>query len=438
MGLTTGQKEVLITIERTTASISVISSVILILTYLSFKDFRTLPNTIIFLASPANLLAGVAALIGGSGLDNVDGTTCQAQAFLLEWFMQSDPFWSLVAAVTVFLVFFRRWGAERITNLYWVYILFCYGIPGVAAFVCLLYKKNGPIYGNASLWCWIDQEYHWARIYTYYGPVWGSIVFSLSIYVAVGIRVYQTRSQLNDARNHPYCGTGRSSTIRSPSLLEQATEVQTTDKAPTIKYPDAVYSPTSATSPPATPPSNYTSTLTSTPVHLMPLHVIFRFMSRAAMLSVSGLRQAWKKWKNMDEVKYKYTKCAGLFAISILVTWVPASFNRIYGIIYPDGRYVYALNIASALVLPLQGFWNAVIFFSTSVGIVKMVWGDVRACRRLVLVGKMLGWGSNVQEINVPLAERRNSIVGMGRSNDSQTRLRASTRLDDESLLDSL
>lgn len=66
-------------------------------------------------------------------------------------FMQSDPFWSLVAAVTVFLVFFRRWGAERIANLYWVYILLCYGIPGAAAMVCLLYNKKGPIYGNATV-----------------------------------------------------------------------------------------------------------------------------------------------------------------------------------------------------------------------------------------------------------------------------------------------
>lgn len=63
--------------------------------------------------------------------------------------MQADPFWSLVAAITVFLVFFRRWGAERIKRLYWVYILFCYGLPMIAAVACLVYKKNGPMYGNS-------------------------------------------------------------------------------------------------------------------------------------------------------------------------------------------------------------------------------------------------------------------------------------------------
>lgn len=85
MGLTGSQKVALIIIERAMSSISVTATILLIITYLSFKDFRTLPNTIIFLASPANLLAGIAALIGGSGLKDEDGSTCQAQAFLLEW-----------------------------------------------------------------------------------------------------------------------------------------------------------------------------------------------------------------------------------------------------------------------------------------------------------------------------------------------------------------
>lgn len=70
----------------------------------------------------------------------------------------------------------------------------------------------------------------------------------------------------------------------------------------------------------------------------------------------------------------------------------------------------------------------------------KCVWGDVRTGRRLKFLGKAMGWerGLNMQQVGVPLAERRGELMGMGRGNDSQTRLRSSTRLDDESMLDSL
>lgn len=83
----------------------------------------------------------------------------------------------------------------------------------------------------------------------------------------------------------------------------------------------------------------------------------------------------------MDKVKWAYTKVALLFAISILITWVPASANRVYGLRYPD-HPSYALNVGSALVLPLQGFWNTVIFFSTSLGICRGVWARFVKRRR--------------------------------------------------------
>jgi hypothetical protein len=38
---------------------------------------------------------------------------------------------------------------------------------------------------------------------------------------------------------------------------------------------------------------------------------------------------------SMDKIKWAYTKCALLFAISILITWVPPSANRVYGYVLP-------------------------------------------------------------------------------------------------------
>jgi len=72
----------------------------------------------------------------------------------------------------------------------------------------------------------------------------------------------------------------------------------------------------------------------------------------------------------MDRIKYTYTRTALLFCTSILITWVPASVNRVYGLLHPDTPS-FGLNAASAVVLNLQGFWNTVIYFVTSLGIWK-------------------------------------------------------------------
>lgn len=83
-GLSPVEVKTLIVIERVTACISVFGTLILVVTFIFIKDFRTLSNTLIFYASFANIFANVAALIGGSALSHENGGLCQFQGFLLE------------------------------------------------------------------------------------------------------------------------------------------------------------------------------------------------------------------------------------------------------------------------------------------------------------------------------------------------------------------
>jgi len=80
-------------------------------------------------------------------------------------------------------------------------------------------------------------------------------------------------------------------------------------------------------------------------------------------------RRAWARFtaklKHMDPVKLAYLRTSFVFAVSVLVTWTPSSINRLYSVVHPRD-VSYGLNIASAAVLPLQGVWNAVIYFTTS------------------------------------------------------------------------
>lgn len=73
---------------------------------------------------------------------------------------------------------------------------------------------------------------------------------------------------------------------------------------------------------------------------------------------------------------WSYTKCALLFFTAMLVTWIPSSANRVYSVIQ-NGQISLPLEYMSAFVLPLQGFWNAIIYMTTSWKACGMLWEDV-------------------------------------------------------------
>ena len=66
-----------------------------------------------------------------------------------------------------------------------------------------------------------------------------------------------------------------------------------------------------------------------------------------------------------NNAAWSYTKVAILFFTAMLVTWIPSSANRLYSV-GTQGQILPALEFAAAFVLPLQGFWNAVIYMTTS------------------------------------------------------------------------
>ena len=69
------------------------------------------------------------------------------------------------------------------------------------------------------------------------------------------------------------------------------------------------------------------------------------------------LQRKHKATLEANRAAFTYTKVASLFFVSLLVTWVPSSINRVYSLIYPEAvsiQYAYAAGI----VLSLMGFWN--------------------------------------------------------------------------------
>lgn len=88
-------------------------------------------------------------------------------------------------------------------------------------------------------------------------------------------------------------------------------------------------------------------------------------LSRVASATVA----AAKRFIVADPIKRAYLRTSFLFALSVLVTWIPSSLNRIHS--WVDGQSPYEYHVATAAVLPLQGLWNAVIFFVTSWNVIQ-------------------------------------------------------------------
>lgn len=78
---------------------------------------------------------------------------------------------------------------------------------------------------------------------------------------------------------------------------------------------------------------------------------------------------------NRAALQYCYTAC--LFSFALIVTWVPSTVNRLYTLVqYRSQSSPFGLDLASGLLLPLQGFWNTIIYIVTSWAACRSLWDE--------------------------------------------------------------
>ncbi|PFH60994.1 hypothetical protein XA68_18467 [Ophiocordyceps unilateralis] len=379
--LTPGQIEVLVALERVGGSVSLVALLFIFIAYALFRPVRNVQNTFIVFASVSNVGASVASIIALDGINAGTQTPlCQTQSFLFEMFMQSDPWWSLAMAVNVFLVFYYRTSPDSFRRWWWIYCLICYGGPFVIALTLLLIKskERGPVYGQATIWCWVDSKWDSIRIFTYYMLIWICIIGSFVCYILVGYHVFRSRNRLRSfpASKNREAGHYDRTVLEQPSVDDccgtRTTDVQVVHTSASVRgnmllEPKKAHvtrtGQNSISSPERRPVAvQYFSTATS-PV---PRHSNFiPPFGEGVRMS----RRFASKFVVDDPIKRAYLRTSLLFALSVLVTWIPSSLNRIHG--WLAGASPFEFHVATAAVLPLQGVWNCFIFFVTSWKVVK-------------------------------------------------------------------
>ncbi|KAK4453142.1 G-protein coupled receptor [Podospora aff. communis PSN243] len=388
-----GQLDLFSIIERACSVFSLLGCFFIIITFCSSKAFHKPINRLVFYASFGNAITNVATLMARSYIGDTNSAGCQFQAFLIQMFMPADAFWTLAMAINVYLTFYFKYDAQRLRRMEAPYLICCYGIPFVVAltFIFVSTPAKGRMYGNATLWCWVSSSWDIFRIATFYGPVWIVILITFFIYIRAGREIYKKHKQLKDftySHHEPERTPGITDTFSSTKTTEVVVTSEARDKLPYSLPPigeSLRRGPDEESGSRGSDAAAYSVSIQSNrrgtdpyPNALMPIRTNMTMESvPLPPRTANPLKR--KAAFEANNATWSYTKCAILFFTAMLVTWIPSSSNRLYSLLHNNQASI-ALEYMSAFVLPLQGFWNAIIYMVTSWKACKMLFHDSFCC----------------------------------------------------------
>ncbi|RYP46371.1 hypothetical protein DL769_011399 [Monosporascus sp. CRB-8-3] len=343
------------TIERLCSSLSLLGCLFVLATFAFSDAFRKPINRLVFYASFGNLLCVVGTLMTNNFTNNIDSVGCQLQAFLIQMFMPADAFWTLAMACNVYMTFYFKYDAEKLRKLEVWYFMLCYGVPFIPAltFIFIATESKGRMV---------------------------SILLTFFIYIRAGGDIYQKRRQMRYfssshdrsetlTMDDPYSTKTTEVTVTSETVGEDSRGVGLASLERGI-----------STRAPVEQRNPVCSVTISADVRAP------QGLGNASKSNGSGLPPPTRGGRMKRRTNYQansaawsYTKCALLFFTALLITWIPSSANRVYSVIN-IGQVSPPLEYLSATVLPLQGFWNTVIYISTSWSATKMMFSDIFRC----------------------------------------------------------
>lgn len=196
-----------------TCVLSILGSLLIILSYLCFRDLRTTARYILVHLSLTDLGVALANLIGDAvnfdqyyvnttnnryinpsqTIDNL----CKAQAFFAEYFTLSSVLWTLCLAVYMYILIVNR-SRTHLKYLVWFFYAFCYLMPLLISVWMLGTSRLGYAPYDSAGWCSIisvkpqftvlSQEPYvdtFSDTFGYYIWIYLTIALTLLLYISV-------------------------------------------------------------------------------------------------------------------------------------------------------------------------------------------------------------------------------------------------------------
>ena len=215
-------------------------------------------------------------------------------------------------------------------------------------------------------------------------PGWYRVSIGLTffIYLRAGRDIYKNHRQIKKFQISSSHGGTVDETMQSRKITEVSVTHEMANRNAIglvdLERNNRAQERSGDSAPPRPPPHAYSVTI-SADAHRPPETADGDNLVRTTTVSggMSGSANTGHRGKSRqnNNAIWHYTKCALFFFTALLVTWIPSSCNRVYSVVHHN-QTVKVLEFMGAGVLPLQGFWNAVIYAVTSWKACKKFFGE--------------------------------------------------------------
>jgi len=191
MPFSKSEVDTLVAINVVCSALSLVGSLIIIVSFLYFKELRTFAFRLVFFVSCSDFCACVFQLFG----DPQTKTLCQLQGFGENVFTLSSFMWVTAIAIVInaIRVKYERFPKEK-------YLLWCHSIIWPSSLVISILPFFSDSYGHAGGWCWIKDfdaiDRIW-RIVCFYSIL--LLIFCYLVYVY--FRLYRYLSAEDEVSN---------------------------------------------------------------------------------------------------------------------------------------------------------------------------------------------------------------------------------------------
>ncbi|KAI8823265.1 hypothetical protein BJ741DRAFT_715177 [Chytriomyces cf. hyalinus JEL632] len=340
MPLSSDQMDLLRLIMRVICSMSVVFNLCLITCVVALERFHK-PMSFLQANLAGFEIIHASMYIIGSEIAKTSPTTCFYLGLACQLFANAVTFMSFIISLYVYLsIIYRPVVAERYWYFYHAYVWGMSAILTGLLFVMQAISGRGPVIGEATLECWISEEYRDLRVYLFYLPMWINSAFIFAIYARILLFLRSHRKTKNDENirtgvipaapatnvtSHPEKNSQENTCSRIFSISAPGSN------APSLSRKTVVAS---------SPPAQMILTLPSVPRSL-----------KTGKSSVS-------RGNKLLLIK------AGVTAAGFIISWMPVSARRLYNL-FTANDAPYWWIVLSAVGLSTLGFWNAGIFFLT-------------------------------------------------------------------------
>jgi len=177
--------EIVQIITYITATLGILGSLFIIVTFCAFREARSLGTRLVFFLSLADLVHSFEWYPWGKS-----DVLCITQGIIMQWSELSYYFWCLCIAFCIFQIHYLGREEHDISSLMPVYLICCWFIPLAIALIPLYAGHYGRGRYN---WCWIQDSEPYSKAFLII-PCLVVFVINSIIYITVHIKITKYKS----------------------------------------------------------------------------------------------------------------------------------------------------------------------------------------------------------------------------------------------------